>query len=346
MEKLVIITLIINLLFIFSFIIFNKKIKEKIEKDKEEYKEKRYKEIYAELDGYSTKARLNYEVICNKLDNELEEKRKLYNSIIEENEEIIKREEEKKNIILNQKKEIIDKELEQYRSEEKTKIDNENKKFKSQLEEYFELKIQQLVNEYLNYEKINNEQKEELDKLLSEVKEELEDYRKRREAVNEAILREKEIQEKETFYKLNISSNDIEDIEVLRTIEPKLKNKEALNKLIFDVFIKKPMTEMIKRVLGGRAPSGIYKITYIPTGEAYIGKSTNVKSRWEQHCKSCFGLGTIAHSSLHIKMARDGIWNFTFELLEEVPKENLTEREKYYINFYDTVKFGMNEKVG
>ena len=37
-------------------------------------------------------------------------------------------------------------------------------------------------------------------------------------------------------------------------------------------------------------------------------------------------------------MEKHGIWNYTFEILEEVPKDKLTEREKFYINLYDTTK--------
>ena len=103
---------------------------------------------------------------------------------------------------------------------------------------------------------------------------------------------------------------------------------------------------MIKRVLNNREPSGIYKITRLKTNEIYIGKSTNIKNRFQQHAKSVFNCGTISHSILHKTMEKDGIENFTFELLEEVPKEKLSEREKYWIQFYDTVKYGMNEKVG
>ena len=103
---------------------------------------------------------------------------------------------------------------------------------------------------------------------------------------------------------------------------------------------------MVKRVLEGGAPSGIYKITRLKTGEIYIGKSTDVKTRWIQHTKTAFGCGTIAHSILHTTMARDGIDQFTFELLEEVPKDKLTEREKYYISFYDSKKYGLNEREG
>lgn len=298
-------------------------IKEDIEKLRKQ-KKNEYDNIYNE-----------YNIKTNNLRKEFEEKQNIYNKSIEQTKSIIQEEEEKKNLILNQKQEIINKELNEYKIKEENRINKE-----------LEIKINGLIEQYESFQDNIEASKNEYYNDLEKIKKELEDYRLRRSVINEAILREKEIQEKGTFYKINITENDIEDIEVLRTIESKLKNKEALNKLIFDVYISKPMKEMIKRVLNGKAPSGIYKITYLPTGESYIGKSTNLKNRWEQHCKSTFGLGTISHSSLHTKMARDGIWNFSFEMLEEVSKENLTEREKYYINFYDTVKFGMNEKVG
>lgn len=328
MKLALLIFIIINIVIGIILIIKTKKIKKEIIENElntlREQEEDKYKNIY---NLYKKKQR--------ELEHIFQEKQNFYNERFKENEEIIKREEAKKNLILKQKQEIIDKELNEYKIKKQYKTQKEIEDLINEEQ----LKFKQFLIDLEEEKQLNNEQ-------LEKIKKELEDYRSRRAAVNEAIMREKEIQEKENFYKINISQNDIEDIEVLRTIESKLKNKEALNKLIFDVFISKSMKEMIKRVLNGSAPSGIYKITYLPTGESYIGKSMNIKSRWEQHCKSCFGLGTIAHSSLHTKMARDGIWNFTFEILEEVEKENLSEREKYYIKFYDTVKFGMNEKVG
>jgi hypothetical protein len=45
-------------------------------------------------------------------------------------------------------------------------------------------------------------------------------------------------------------------------------------------------------------------------------------------------------------MQKDGIQNFTFELIEECPKDKLTEREKFYINLYNSKNYGLNEKVG
>jgi len=76
--------------------------------------------------------------------------------------------------------------------------------------------------------------------------------------------------------------------------------------------VRRPLSEMEKRVLGNKKPSGIYIITYIPTGEIYIGRSTDIANRWTEHVKSAFNLGTIAHSSLHTKMEEKGIWNFSF----------------------------------
>ena len=132
----------------------------------------------------------------------------------------------------------------------------------------------------------------------------------------------------------------------MEEIKPKLSKFDSLDKLIYDIYIKKPTDEMIKRVLEGRAPCGIYKITRLKTGEIYIGKSTDIKTRWQQHTKSAFHCGTISHSILHTTIERDGVENFTWELLEEVPKDKLGEREKYWIEFYDSKRYGLNEKAG
>ena len=183
-------------------------------------------------------------------------------------------------------------------------------------------------------------------KELGALQSELENYRQKRDAVNAEILRQRAIDEKQDFYRINLDQSSIDDIQVLNSIRKNLHHHDSLDKLIYDTYVAKPVQEMVKRVLEGGAPSGIYKITRLKTGEIYIGKSTDVKTRWIQHTKTAFGCGTIAHSILHTTMAKDGIENFTFELLEEVPKDRLTEREKYYISFYDSKKYGLNEREG
>lgn len=110
--------------------------------------------------------------------------------------------------------------------------------------------------------------------------------------------------------------------------------------------MRRPVQEMIKRITSGRKISGIYKITYIKTGEAYIGKSTEIGTRWQNHCKTVLGLDGCAHSTLHSHIEKNGFNNYTFEILEEVEKEKLNEREAYYIDFYGTKDFGMNMRRG
>ena len=180
---------------------------------------------------------------------------------------------------------------------------------------------------------------------IDEAKAELGDFAARQAAIHEAIIREREIQEKEDFYRIVIKENDTKDIEVLRSIEPRLTNREVLNKLIYEVFIKRPLAEMEKRVLQGRKIGGIYKITYIKTGEAYIGRSVDIANRWKEHCLSSLNIGTIAHSTFHNFLAEKGLQNFTWEVLEEVDKDKQSSREKYWIEFYQTDK-QLNQKVG
>ena len=181
---------------------------------------------------------------------------------------------------------------------------------------------------------------------LSTLQMQIEDFRAKQAIINEEILRRRQMEEQQDFYRVCLTETAINDIEVLNSIRSKLYSHDLFDKLIYDTYIAKPVQEMVKRVLKGGTPSGIYKITRLKTGEVYVGKSTDVRARWQQHLKTAFGVGTIAHSILHTTMEKDGVQNFTFELLEEVPKDKLTEREKYWINFYDSKSYGLNMREG
>ena len=175
---------------------------------------------------------------------------------------------------------------------------------------------------------------------------EIAEYSAKQVAINEAILRQRALEEQQDFYRVCLGPEVSNDVEILKAARQNLKKPEIIDKIIYDNYIAKPVLEMIKRVLQNTTCSGIYKITCIKTGEIYIGKSVDVKSRIQQHCKSAFNCGTIAHSLLHTKMKQYGIENFTFELVEQVPKEQLSEREKFFINFYQTKETGLNERNG
>ena len=170
----------------------------------------------------------------------------------------------------------------------------------------------------------------------------LEDYKSKRDLINQAIVHEKEIREQQDFYRIVLNESDKEDIQLLNTIEMRLHSREALYKLIYDIFYKKPLNDMINRVLQGKEFCGIYRITNLKTNEAYIGKSTNIKTRWQNHCKTAIGLDGMARTKIHSAMKEYGIDNFSFEVLEKCTKENYSEREKYWINFYETNVYGYN----
>lgn len=175
---------------------------------------------------------------------------------------------------------------------------------------------------------------------------EIEAYSAKQAAINEAILRQRAIDEQQDFYRVCLAPEAANDVEVLNAARKNLKKPEIIDKIIYDNYVSKPVLEMVKRVLQNTTCSGIYKITCLKTGEIYIGKSTDIKNRWQQHCKTVFNCGTIASSLLHTKMKQYGIDNFTFELVEQVPKDQLSEREKFYINFYQTKEVGLNERNG
>jgi hypothetical protein len=45
-------------------------------------------------------------------------------------------------------------------------------------------------------------------------------------------------------------------------------------------------------------------------------------------------------------MQEYGLWSFSWELLEECPRGQLNEKEKYYIELYDSYNFGYNSNKG
>lgn len=191
------------------------------------------------------------------------------------------------------------------------------------------------------------ENKLKYDKEINEIKSELDLFKAARRAIIEDQKRQEAIEKEKNFYMLQVSENDKEDIKQLKTIEPKLNNKEVLNKLIFETYYRKPMTDMFGRVARNNKPCGIYKITNIKNKKIYIGKSVEIiPKRWTEHIKTSLDIGSISRTKIHEAMKEDGIENFTFEILEECQREKLSEREKYWIDFYETNTYGYNIKSG
>ena len=86
--------------------------------------------------------------------------------------------------------------------------------------------------------------------------------------------------------------------------------------------------------MGTNTKCGIYKITNLISNQAYIGQSVDIASRFKQHIKCGLGIDAPASNKLYKSMIEDGVWNFSFELLEECSKDKLNERESFWIDLY------------
>lgn len=229
--------------------------------------------------------------------------------------------------ILSTEKERLETELKLTKDLQLQKLEQSYKEREASLEQDFHARMTDIEIEISNYQT------------------QLQQFKNMSEAVNEAIRRKKELEEQEYFYSIDVSENDQEDISILQSMDARLHNRDVIPKLIWELFIRRPTQEMIKRVTGGKDESGIYKITYKKTGEAYIGKTTSFSTRWQNHVKTSIGLEAAARATLHNRMAKDGLWNYTFEILERVDKDHLSAREAYYIDLYGT-KNQLNMKSG
>jgi len=87
---------------------------------------------------------------------------------------------------------------------------------------------------------------------------------------------------------------------------------------------------------------GIYKITHRVTGKAYIGQSIDIFRRWKEHIS--FGENKETWQVIKKALHKHGITEFIFEILEECSKEDLNNREIYWISYFNT--FSKDRKNG
>ena len=180
----------------------------------------------------------------------------------------------------------------------------------------------------------------------SKLQSEIDNLSALRASLIEAQIREQKLKDEQDFYRIHLSVDAQEDIDKLLRFAKECHSQQPLRKLIWSEYFLKPFGEMAGRTLGKDKISGIYKITNVKDGKIYIGQSTDIKTRWSNHIKAALKIDSIAHSRVHDAMGEEGIWNFTFELLEQCPKEKLNEREKYYIEFYQSNTYGYNKTAG
>ena len=91
--------------------------------------------------------------------------------------------------------------------------------------------------------------------------------------------------------------------------------------------------------------SGIYKCTCLANELEYIGQSNDLLRRKGQHESM---LKNNRHYNKHLQHAYNeyGAENFVWSVIEYCPERELDEAEQYYINKYDTHRYGFNQTDG
>lgn len=159
-----------------------------------------------------------------------------------------------------------------------------------------------------------------------------------------AAKRAAELADQQDYYRIQLSAADLHEIELLRQVEPYLRDKEPLNKVIWKCYYEKPTTDMIGRVIGSGTHTGIYKITEVSTGKCYVGQAANLSDRWKQHIKRGVGADTPTRNKLYPAMRELGPENFTFEVVEECDRSLLDSREDYWQDYFKAKEFGYSIK--
>jgi predicted GIY-YIG superfamily endonuclease len=207
------------------------------------------------------------------------------------------------------------------------------------LKKEYQEKNQSLADEY-------NSQKEYYFSEINNLSTQLKSLQQQKAATIEAFEREQAIKEQINLYRLDISEQDSQDIKFLQSIQYRISKPRVVAMLIWQTYYQPIAKKKFPLILGTEKVCGVYKITSIKNQKAYIGQAVDVRDRWLQHCKKGLGIDAPANNKLYSAMLEEGLENFTFELLETCQSSELNEKEKYYINLYNTCDYGYNLTAG
>ena len=296
----------------------------------------------------------------------------LFNKVRQLKQQEIALEKEKQNIkeqikskqvkISNLNQQIINKQnkllqLKQLQQQEQTILDTRKKTRQDELQQiersYEEQRIkhrqdfhQSIHQEQIEMKNQLYQQIGKIQKARNQIQSDLAQLKSVYQAATAARLRQQEEQDKISFYRIKISEKQINDITNLQDWKKELNDPSIVSKIIWSAFIMKPTTDLCNRVLGSGSVCGIYKITNKQTGDIYIGQSVNVADRWKQHVKCGLGIDASATNKLYNNMQKYGVWNFTFEILQKCTRDKLNEKERFWIQMYQSNKVGLNVTKG
>ena len=206
--------------------------------------------------------------------------------------------------------------------------------------------IDNLDNRYNQVEKEFDYKIDSLREQLSDVTLELDKMKKTRAAAHEALLKEQEVKDNKDNYRIQLSELEKRDIKILNSVKKELINERPVNMIIWQTYYSKKANDLCTRILGTKQKTGIYKITQISTNQCYIGQARDIKERLREHMKCGLGIDTPAGNKLYKAMIENSLDDFIFEMIEECNISDLNEKEKYYIDLFQSYDYGFNSNRG
>lgn len=241
----------------------------------------------------------------------------------------------------------IRKENDQFYKQQKKTIEQRLEDFKKVTKIAADNYVNNIEKVYEHAEAGHTEKMTRLKEEFNEAAAALNNLKETRKAAYEAILKQKQIKEKSIFYTVQLDEKCLHDINLLNSISNQLIDSRPLNMVIWTSYYSKKVNELCSRIIGTEIKSGIYKITFLPTNQCYIGQAKDLKERIRTHIKagSCH-IDTPSNNKLYEKMGKNSIQNFTFQILEYCSVEKLNQKEKYYIDLYQSYDYGFNSNRG
>lgn len=241
-------------------------------------------------------------------------------------------------------------ELVSYYQNLKKSYDENKEQLRAQCEQELQKISDEYKDKYLVLQKEFAEQFKEDNQLKIKASQELSDHlASLKSNVDLAVAQAKAHSEEKNFnnfHRLQLSDEALVDIRELEELMPRLSNEAngAIAKVIWKVYYEKPYSDLCGRVVGNSKKTGIYRITNINNSMCYVGQAVDIAERWKQHIKRALNAEPRTQNKLYPAMYKEGIDNFTFEILEECSPTVLNEREDYWQDFYQAKEYGYSIK--
>ena len=190
------------------------------------------------------------------------------------------------------------------------------------------------------------EEENALEEEIQNTQKELLSLKETRAAAIAAAQQEKNISENKDFYCLILPPQELGDVNTLKGIVNKISKPRAILMAIWSAYYQQLAKKKFPQILGKTDVCGIYKITNQETGECYIGQAVDVRKRWYEHAKMMLQIDAPQGNQLYAAAKEYGLDSFSFELLLECSPKELNEKEKYFIELYNSDAVGYNQTKG